>query len=103
MTETIYPGVQLDEGPAGHAVPGVSTATSGLLGTALIKRLQTLVPAAEEGWQDRHEHDPGVALLELMAYLTEQLASRSQQVPRHGQPYAERLEKAALLLNKRSG
>jgi hypothetical protein len=35
-------------------------------------------------WTDRQEHDPGVTLLEVFAFLTEQLAFRSDQIPERG-------------------
>lgn len=71
MTETIHPGIHLEEGPPGHAIPGVSISTSRLVGAALIHRLHAMVPAAHRGWQDQDANDPGVALLETVAWLTE--------------------------------
>ena len=42
-------------------------------------------------WTDRTEHDPGVALLEMFAFLTEQLAFRSDQIPERGRHVIARI------------
>src|SRR5690242_18878243 len=43
----------------------------------LVKR----IPAYEPEWTDHNESDPGVALLELFAYLGESLLYRFNQIP----------------------
>jgi hypothetical protein len=42
-------------------------------------------------WTDRVEHDPGVTLLEVFAFLTEQLAFRSDQIPERGRQVITRI------------
>jgi len=42
-------------------------------------------------WTDRTEHDPGVTLLEVFAFLTEQLAFRSDRIPERGRRVITRL------------
>jgi hypothetical protein len=42
-------------------------------------------------WTDRIEHDPGVTLLEVFAFLTEQLAFRSDQIPERGRRVITRI------------
>jgi hypothetical protein len=42
-------------------------------------------------WTDRLEQDPGVALLEVFAFLTDQLAFRSDQIPERGRRVITRM------------
>ena len=50
-------------------------------------RLRADVP----DWTDRTEHDPGLTLLEVFAFLTEQLAFRSDQIPERGRRVIARM------------
>jgi hypothetical protein len=54
-------------------------------------------------WTDRTEHDPGVTLLEVFAFLTEQLAFRSDRIPERGRPVITRLVATLETLRRRSG
>ncbi|MEO7337562.1 MAG: hypothetical protein ABIV63_13370 [Caldimonas sp.] len=102
MTEFIHPGVFLEEtSTGGHSIPGVSTSTSGLIGTDVIRKLQHYIAGDPTRWRDRDPQDPSVALLEVFAWLTEQLVARSNLIPPEGVPHAARLAKAALILSGR--
>jgi hypothetical protein len=48
----------------------------------LASRFTTELQAIAPGWTDRNEHDPGITLLELFAFLTNNLLYRSTPTPR---------------------
>jgi len=50
------------------------------LASDFVARLRADAP----DWTDRLDHDPGVTLLEVFAFLSEQLAFRSDQIPERG-------------------
>src|ERR1700676_1216871 len=60
--------------------------------------LRARVAARSPGWVDDNESDPGIALIDLFAFLTEQLLLRVDQIPERGRPTAARLAKFALAL-----
>jgi hypothetical protein len=62
--------------------------------TAFLTETRAIVPE----WTDFNEPDPGIALLELFAFLTENLLYRQNQIPSRGIPLAQRLSDAALVL-----
>lgn len=49
-------------------------------------------------WTDFNDSDPGVTLLQLFTFLTENLLYRQNQMPARGIPLAQRLANAALAL-----
>jgi hypothetical protein len=51
---------------------------------ALASDFAARLKAVAPDWTDRPEHDPAVTLLEVFAFLTEQLAFRSNQIPERG-------------------
>src|SRR4051812_39840903 len=53
-------------------------------------------------WTDRMEHDPGVTLLEVFAYLSEQLSFRSDQIPERGRRVITRIAATLETLSSRS-
>jgi hypothetical protein len=62
MIERLYPGVYLEEVAfKAQPIDGVSTAT----------------PAPTPAWTDTQTHDPGITLLELLAYAIEPLQYRA--------------------------
>jgi hypothetical protein len=88
-----YPGVYVTEvatnpGP----IEGVSTSTAGFVGLDVIAKIRGLV--------DRLPRDPmtGIALLELMAWLADNLIRRIDQVPNEASLAAARLAAIALAL-----
>jgi hypothetical protein len=60
--------------------------------------LRARVAARAPGWADDNENDPGIALLELFAFLTESLLYRENPMPERGRSSAARLAKFALAL-----
>ena len=100
MPEYLAPGVYVTEIASGaKPIDGVSTSTTDLIGRTVVAELQRLSgrPAAPD-WTDHNAHDPGVALLELFAWLTESLLYRTNQLPERGRLNAARLAAAALAL-----
>ncbi|GAA5193515.1 hypothetical protein GCM10023322_55710 [Rugosimonospora acidiphila] len=49
--------------------------------TDLMAQARTLIPALDPGWTDLNPGDPGVALAELFAWLTEMMMFQAGQVP----------------------
>jgi hypothetical protein len=64
------------------------------IATALVTQVGAIVPE----WTQFNESDPGTTLLELFAFLTENLLYRQNQIPSRGIPVAQRLADAALAL-----
>src|SRR5438876_4893259 len=49
--------------------------------TDLVEEGRSLIPRFAPTWTDHNVHDPGIMLLELFAWLTEQLIYRANRVP----------------------
>ncbi|HEY4405213.1 MAG TPA: hypothetical protein VGN55_11275 [Xanthobacteraceae bacterium] len=64
--------------------------------------LRERVAARAPGWVDGNDSDPGIALLELFAFLTESLLYRADPMPERGRSSAARLADVALLLAKQN-
>ncbi|MDB4881913.1 MAG: hypothetical protein JWL95_679, partial [Gemmatimonadetes bacterium] len=47
----------------------------------LVDEGRALIPRFAPGWTDHNIHDPGVTLIELFAYLTEELLYRANRIP----------------------
>lgn len=47
----------------------------------LVEEAQALIPALHPAWTDHNPSDPGIALVELLAWLTEMVLYRVNQVP----------------------
>ena len=96
MPRLLYPGVYLEETEAQVSpIPGVSTSIDGAalqsIGADFRRVMKTHVPE----WTDQGEADPGVTLLELFAFLGENLLFRAEEIPERGRVSARR---AALAL-----
>ncbi len=103
MPEYLYPGVYVEETGAGFKpIPGVSTsldsAVLGSLGAEFRRAMQTYVPE----WTNRDESDPGVTLLEVFAFLAENLLFRTNEIPARGRPAALRAAAALAALGHAS-
>ena len=99
MPEYLAPGVYVTEIASGaKSIDGVSTSTADLIGRSVITELQRLSGRPAPDWTDHNGHDPGVALLELFAWLTESLLYRAGQLPEQSRLPAARLAAAALAL-----
>ena len=66
--------------------------------TAFLTQARAISP----DWSNFNESDPGVTLLELFTFLTENLLYRQNQIPERGIPLAQRLAYAALALARAS-
>jgi hypothetical protein len=99
MPEYLYPGVYVVEVAAGaKPIDGVSTSTANLIGSDCIDKLHRLATVPAPEWTDYNEHDPGVTVLELLAWLTESLVYRTEPLSDDGVVHASRLAAAALAL-----
>jgi predicted phage baseplate assembly protein len=47
----------------------------------LVDEGRALIPRFAPGWTDHNVHDPGITLVELLAYLTEELLYRANRIP----------------------
>jgi len=79
MPKLVYPGVYVEEGSAGAPIEGVSTSGEALesLSAELRRALRTHAP----GWTGSNESDPGVTLVEMLAFLAESLLARAIDIP----------------------
>jgi len=99
MPEYLYPGVYVVEIAAGaKPIDGVSTSTANAIGSDCIGKLYRLATVPAPEWTQYNEHDPGVTLLELLAWLTESLVYRTERLSEDGVAHAARLAAAALAL-----
>jgi hypothetical protein len=65
---------------------------------ALADLLRARVAALAPGWVDNNESDPGIALIDLFAFLTDSLRYRADPIPERGRASAARLAIFALAL-----
>jgi phage tail sheath protein FI len=90
------PGVYVTEIASGAMpIDGVSTSTNAVLGVEMIASMRRFVEGAG-GWTDSNASDPGVAVLELFAWLSERLAARTGHAPESAVAHAARLAASAL-------
>ena len=94
-----YPGVYVTE-VASEAKPieGVSTSTADCIGRDTIAALQRLSQPPAPDWTEHNTHDPGIALLDLLAWLAESLLYRTGQLPDEARLSAARIALAGLTL-----
>jgi hypothetical protein len=91
MPEYLSPGVYVEEVDAGtQSIPGVSTSIDSACLQSLVAELKKTVVAQVPAWTDSNEGDPGVTLLELFAWLTENLLYRAHDIPERGRTAALR-------------
>ena len=99
MPEYLHPGVYVVEVAAGaKPIDGVSTSTADLIGRDCIGKLHRLATAPAPEWTEYNQRDPGVTVLELLAWLTESLVYRTERLSHDGVAHASRLAAAALAL-----
>ena len=97
MPEYLYPGVYVTEVAQNpKPIEGVSTSTISLVGSELIGELQRLVDQIPG--EDAGGNNFGIALLELMAWITDTLAQRADQLGEEAYLPAARIAAAALAL-----
>ena len=96
MPEYLVPGVYVCEVAAGaKPIEGVSTSTAPFVSN-VIKQLRILLQPVGPEWSERNDDDRESALLEVLAFIVESLASRNERVPERGVVHGSRLAAAAL-------
>lgn len=79
--EYLYPGVYVEEYQAGtKSIPGVPVSTGDGL-ASIASTLREAVLKLQPEWTGRNESDPGITLVELLAWLAESLLYRSGAIP----------------------
>ena len=102
MPEYLSPGVYVEEVDAGmQSIPGVSTSIDSARFESLVAELKKTVVAQVPAWSGSNEADPGVTLLELFAWLTENLLYRAHDIPERGRNAALRAATALSVLGHR--
>ena len=91
MPEYLYPGVYLEEYDAHtKSIPGVSTSTGNAITRSFVAAISEVVRRVQPDWTDHNASDPGVTLLELVAWLSETLIYRTDAIPEQGRRAAMR-------------
>lgn len=99
MPEVLHPGVFVEEyGDRSKPIPGVLTSTADLLG--LGSELRQIVLRYQPDWSDRGASDPGVTLIEVLAWISELLAYRLGEIPEAGRDAAIRCAAALAALSR---
>jgi phage tail sheath protein FI len=77
-----YPAVYVTEVEAQvRPIEGVSTSTAALLGPDCLANLRARIERLPPNWTDARSGDPGIALLELLAWISESLLYRGGRIP----------------------
>ena len=77
-----YPAVYVAEVEAQvRPIEGVSTSTAALLGSECLAHLRARIERLPPNWTDAKRGDPGIALLELVAWISESLLYRGGRMP----------------------
>src|SRR5262249_20918885 len=85
MPKAAYPGVYVEEFDSGvHTIEGVPTSTDAETLKKVVAAMQVAVGDALPGWIDFNETDPGVTVVEVLAYLAENMLYRSSVIPQRG-------------------
>ena len=94
-----YPGVYIVEAEgAVEPIPGVPTRIDDKDLRAMAAFLRERLTRRGPAWAELNEHDPGVAMLELLAYLAEELTYRARPAPDAAREHVARLTASALAL-----
>lgn len=97
MPTVQYPGVYVTEVEAGvHPIEGVPTSTAALIGPDCLANLRARIERLPPRWTDANRTDPGIALLELMAWIGESLLYRGGRIPARGTRALSRVAAASL-------
>jgi hypothetical protein len=82
MAEIRYPGVYVVETEASVTpIPGVDTVMDDETFAALVRDLHRTVHQYAPAWTDFNVHDPGVTLVQLLAWLAEAAGYRAHRLP----------------------
>jgi hypothetical protein len=91
MPEYLYPGVYVeayDLHP--RPIPGVETLTQDVALRQFVAEMLGVVRRAQPDWTNRDTSDPGITLLELVAWLCEVALSHADSIPEQGRRAALR-------------
>lgn len=92
-----YPAVYVTEVDAQvRPIEGVSTSTAALLGPDCLAQLRARIERLPPTWKDAKRGDPGIALLELVAWISENLLYRGGPMPDRAARSLSRVAAAAL-------
>jgi len=92
-----YPAVYVTEVEAQvRPIEGVSTSTAALLGPDCLEHLRAQIERLPSNWTDAKGGDPGIALLELSAWISESLMYRGGQIPARAARSLSRVAAASL-------
>ena len=102
MPEYLSPGIYVEEVDAGtQRIPGISTSIDRARWQSLVAEFKKTVVPQAPAWTDSNDTDPGVTLLELFAWLTENLLYRAHDIPERGRNAALRAATALSVLGHR--
>ena len=90
MPVYLSPGVYVEEVDAGTHIPGVPTSIDSVRLESLVAELERTIVAQVPEWAHSNDADPGVTLLELFAWLAENLLYRAHDIPERGRTAALR-------------
>lgn len=97
MPEYLHPGVYVVEVDGGvRPIEGVSTSTAGFVDGMLLRPLRALAERLAPGWTEPNDHDPGVALLSLIAWISEATLFRTEPISDESAAAAAKLAAVAL-------
>jgi hypothetical protein len=91
MPEYLYPGVYIetyDSRP--KPIPGVETLAQDAASRRLVAEILDVVRRAQPDWTDHNASDPGITLLELVAWLSEIALRHADSIPEQGRRAALR-------------
>jgi phage tail sheath protein FI len=92
-----YPAVYVAEVEAQvRPIEGVSTSTAALLGPDCLAHLRARIERLPPNWTDAKRGDPGIALLELVAWISESLLYRGGRMPDRAARSLSRVAAASL-------
>ncbi len=99
MPEYLAPGVYVVEiEDAAKPIEGVPVSIDHETLRQVVGDLHTRLASVAPDWTERNQGDPGVALLEVMAWLGEQLIYRADAMPDRAAVHASRLAAVTLAL-----
>lgn len=99
MSEYLYPGVYVEEIDTGvKPIPGVSTSIDSVALESLGADFRRAMRAHVPEWTEVNESDPGVTLVEVIAFLAEHLLFRANAIPERGRAAAFRAAAALAAL-----
>ncbi len=91
MPEYLHPGVYIEEYDGQpKAIPGVATSTDEFVVRTLANEIAQIVRRAHPDWTDFNVRDPGVTLLDVLAFLSELVLYRSGTLSEQGRRAALR-------------